>query len=104
MGQIMKQVQDMQAKMAKMQENLGGMSSEGASGGGLVKAVMNGKGEVKSLKIDPSLLNPAETDVLEDMILAALAAAKTDIDALVAKETEKIMGGVKLPPGMKLPF
>lgn len=103
-GQMMKQVQTMQAKMTDMQGRLGDIEVEGAAGGELVKTVMNGKGELKSIKIDAKLVDPAEIEMLEDMIVAAVADAKTKADAAVAGETEKVMGGMKLPAGMKLPF
>ncbi len=103
-GQMMKQVQDMQAKMEKMQEKLGSVEVMGQSGGGMVQATMNGKSEVKKVKIDPTLVDPAEIEVLEDLIVAAVNDAKAKMDAEVARETESMMGGMKLPPGIKLPF
>lgn len=103
-GQMMKQVQTMQAKMTDMQNRLGDIEMQGQSGGGLVQATMNGKGELKAIKIDAKLVDPAEIEMLEDMIIAAVADAKAKADATVAGETEKVMGGMKLPPGMKLPF
>ena len=104
MGQIMKQVQQMQGKMNTMQENLVHIEAEGQAGNGLVKARMNGKGELKELKIDPSLVDPEDIEMLEDTVLAAINNVKAHIDAEIAKETEKVMGDVKLPAGMKLPF
>jgi len=104
LGQMMKQVQDMQARMADMQDKLSELEMEGASGGGLVKATLNGKGVVRVVKIDPSLVNPAEVDVLEDMIVAALNDAKTKVDAEVQARMGKLTGGLNLPPGFKLPF
>ena len=103
-GQMMKQVQDMQAKMAQMQEKLGTIEVTGQSGGGMVQATMNGKAEMKKLKIDPKLIDPAEIEMLEDLIVAACNDAKAKTDAEIAAETEKMMGGMKLPTGMKLPF
>lgn len=101
---MMKQVQEMQAKMADMQGRLGDMEVTGQSGGGAVVATMNGKGELKKIKIDPKLADPAEIEMLEDLIVAACSDAKAKVDAQTASETEKLMGGVKLPPGVKLPF
>jgi nucleoid-associated protein EbfC len=103
-GDMMRQVQDMQAKMAQMQEKLGTIEVLGQSGGGRVQATMNGKGEMKKLKLDPKLVDPAEIEVLEDLIVAACNDAKGKMDAEIARETEQMMGGIKLPPGMKLPF
>ena len=103
-GQMMKQVQTMQAKMTDMQGRLGDVEVQGQSGSGLVQATMNGKGELKAIKLDPKRVDPAEIEMLEDMIVAAIADAKAKADAAVAGETEKVMGGMKLPPGLKLPF
>jgi len=103
-GQIMRQVQQMQDKMAQMQERLGTMEVSGQSGGGMVRATMNGKGEMKKIKIEPKLADPAEIEVLEDLIVAACNDARVRLDAAIASETEKAMGGMQLPPGMKLPF
>jgi DNA-binding YbaB/EbfC family protein len=103
-GQIMKQVQDMQAKMADMQGRLGDVEVIGQSGGGMVVATMNGKGELKKLKLDPKLVVADDVEILEDLIVAACNDAKAKVEAAVAGETEKMMGGLKLPPGMKLPF
>lgn len=104
MGQVMKQVQQMQGKMASMQENLVNIEASGQAGNGMVQAMMNGKGELQKIKIDPSLLDPEDVEMLEDMVLAAINDTKAKVDAVVATETEKTMGDVKLPPGMKLPF
>ena len=104
MGKMMKQVQDMQAKMGEMQAKMNDMEVEGQAGGGLVVATMSGKGELKKIKIDPKLVDPAEIEMLEDMIVAACRDAKAKVDAFIADETEKAMGGIKLPPGMQLPF
>ena len=104
MGQMMKQVQDMQAKMNLMQAKLGDTEMTGQAGGDLVVATMNGKGDLKKLKIDAKLVDPSDIEMLEDMIVAAIGDAKAKIDAMIASETEKAMGGLKLPPGMKMPF
>ncbi len=103
-GAMMKQVQEMQGKMAAMQEQLGSIEVTGQSGGGMVVATMNGKGELKKIKLDPKIVDPADLEMLEDLIVAACADAKAKVEAHVAGETEKMMGGIKLPPGVKLPF
>jgi nucleoid-associated protein EbfC len=103
-GQMMRQVQDMQAKMADMQKQLMDVEVTGQSGGGMVIATMNGKGELKKIKIDPKLADPNECEMLEDLVVAACSDAKAKAEAHIAGETEKMMGGLKLPPGMKLPF
>ena len=104
LGQLMKQAQEMQAKMAEMQESLGQIEIEGVAGAGLVKVTLNGKGEMRRLRIDPTLANPDEVEILEDLIVAAHNDAKGRIEARVQEETQKLMGGIPLPPGMKLPF
>ncbi len=104
LGQLMKQAQQVQAKMAEMQEKLAAMEVDGAAGGGLVRATVTGKGELKRLKIEPSLVDPKEVEVLEDLVVAAVNDARGKIDALTAEEMKKVTGGIPLPPGMKLPF
>ena len=104
LGNLMKQAQAMQGKMAEMQERMGAMEVDGASGGGLVKATITGKGELKRLKIEPSLVDPKEVEVLEDLVVAAINDARAKVDAAAAEEMKKVTGGLALPPGMKLPF
>ena len=101
---LMKQAQQMQTKMAEMQEKLGTLVVEGAAGGGLVRATVTGKGELKHLKIEPSLVDPKEVEVLEDLVVAAVNDARGKVDAMAADEMKKVTGGLALPPGMKLPF
>jgi DNA-binding YbaB/EbfC family protein len=104
LSKIMKQAQELQTKMAEMQENLAALEIEGSSGGGMVRATMNGKGELKAIQIDPSLLNPEESEILEDLIVAAQNDAKTKVEARSAEEMSSLTGGLPLPPGMKFPF
>jgi DNA-binding YbaB/EbfC family protein len=103
-GQMMKQAQEMQAKMAEMQQRLAELEGEGQAGAGLVRATLNGKGELRRIRIDPSLLAADEAEVLEDLVIAAFADAKGKVEAQVQEETSRLMGGLKLPPGLKLPF
>lgn len=103
-GQLMKQAQEMQSKMAQMQEEMKNIFVEGHAGGGLVKVTLNGKGEVQKIKIDPSLLKPEEGDMLEDLVMAAFNDAKSKVEERAAEEMSKITGGLKLPGGMSLPF
>ncbi len=102
--QMLKQAQQMQARMAEMQAKLAEIEVTGSSGGGMVQVTLNGKSEVKNLKLDKSAVDPNETEVLEDLILAAFNDAKARADRLATEEMEKLTGGLKLPPGMKLPF
>jgi DNA-binding YbaB/EbfC family protein len=104
LGALIKQAQEMQARMAEMQEKLASIEVTGASGGGMVRATVTAKGAVRQVKIDPSLVNPAEIEVLEDLIVAALNEARTKADALASEEMQKLTGGLDLPAGLKLPF
>lgn len=103
-GNMMRQVQDMQAKMAKMQDRLGDTQFTGQAAGALVSVTITGKGETKAVKIDPKAIDPSDIEMLEDLIVAACNDARTKMEQEVAKETEQMMGGLKLPPGVKLPF
>jgi DNA-binding YbaB/EbfC family protein len=103
-GQLMKQAQQMQTRMAEMQAKLAEVEMSGQSGGGMVVAVMNGKGELKKITLDKAAVDPEDVEILEDLIIAAVNDAKTKVEAYVAGETQKMMGGLPLPPGMKLPF
>ena len=104
LGQMMKQAQQMQAKMAEMQEGLEALEISGAAGGGLVSVILNGKGEMRAIKIDPSLVNVDEVEVLEDLVTAAFNDAKAKVEAHMQEEMAKLTGGLNLPPGMNLPF
>jgi DNA-binding YbaB/EbfC family protein len=102
--QLMKQAQQMQAKMQEAQQKLETMVVEGTAGGGLIKVTMTCKGEVTALKIDPSLVNKEEIDMLEDLLIACLNDAKAKSQKLMEEEMSKVTGGLQLPGGMKLPF
>ena len=104
LSQMLKQAQEMQSKMAEMQTALADLEVTGQSGGGFVTVTLNGKGEIKRVKIDPKLADPNEVEVLEDLIVAAAKDAKTKADAEVAEQMSKLTGGLQLPPGFKLPF
>jgi DNA-binding YbaB/EbfC family protein len=99
---MMKQAQELQGRMQKLQEELAALEVEGQSGGGLVKARLNGKLEALGLKIDPSLIKPEEAEILEDLIVAALQDAKRKAEAAVQGKMQEITGGLALPPGLKL--
>jgi hypothetical protein len=104
LGNLMKQAQQMQARMGELQARLAEIDVGGAAGGGAVQVTVNGKGEVRRVKIDPSLVKPEDVEVLEDLIVAACNDAKGKAEALAAEEMQKLTGGLNLPPGMKLPF
>ena len=103
-GQLMKQAQQMQTRMAEMQAKLAEVEMTGQAGAGMVTALMNGKGELKKVKLDKTIVDPDDIEMLEDLIIAAVADAKAKIETHIAGETQKLMGGLPLPPGMKLPF
>lgn len=99
---VMKQVGEMQARVQKMQEELGAMEIEGQAGAGLVKVTLSGKGDMKKVAIDPSLMKPEEAEILEDLVVAAAQDAKSKLDAQLQAKMQEMTGGLPLPPGMKL--
>jgi nucleoid-associated protein EbfC len=99
---MMKQAQELQGRMQKMQEELTGLEVEGQSGAGLVKIKLNGKLDVRGLKIDPSLIKPEDAEMLEDLIVAAFQDAKVKAEAAVQVKMQEVTGGLALPPGLKL--
>ena len=101
---MMKKAEELKTKMAEMQENLGNILVEGSSGGGLVTVSMSGKGELKGLKIDPSLFKEDDVEVLEDLIVTAHNEAKGKAEAEMNRRMAEMTQGLPLPPGMKLPF
>ena len=104
MAKMMKQAQEMQGKMAQMQDDLENVTVVGESGAGLVKATATAKGELKALDIDPSIFNGDEKEVVEDLILAAIKDAQSKASERAQSEMAKMTEGLGLPPGMKLPF
>jgi nucleoid-associated protein EbfC len=104
LGDMMKQVQAMQSRMADMQAKIEHMTVQGQSGGGMVKVTLNGKGVMKSVAIDPTLLKAEEREIVEDLIVAAHNDAKAKAEAMMAEEMKQVTGGLALPPGMTLPF
>jgi hypothetical protein len=101
---IMKKAQAMQSKLAETQEELARAEVEGESGGGLVKVTMSGKGDLKTLTLDPSLMKPEEVEVAQDLIVAAFADAKGKAERIAGEKMQEMTAGLPLPPGMKLPF
>jgi DNA-binding YbaB/EbfC family protein len=104
MAKMMKQAQDMQAKMADMQTELETITVVGESGAGLVKATATAKGVLVGLDIDPSIFTPDDKEVAEDLILAAIKDAQAKASEKAAEEMGKLTEGLGLPAGMKLPF
>lgn len=101
---LMKQAQQMQERMQEMQARMETMEVEGIAGAGLVAVTLNGKGDLKRLRIDPKVVDPADTEMLQDLIVAAHTDAKRKIEATTSAEMQKVTAGMPLPPGMKLPF
>jgi DNA-binding YbaB/EbfC family protein len=101
---MMKKAQELQGKMQEFQENLGNLLIEGRSGGGLVTVTMNGKGELRGLKIDPSLFKEDSIEIIEDLIVTAHNDAKQKAEAEVQSKMSEMTAGLPLPPGMKFPF
>lgn len=99
---MMKQAQELQGKMQQMQAEMENMECAGASGAGLVTVILNGKGDMKALKVDPSLIKPDEHEILEDLIVAAHADAKARLERELQDKMRSVTGGLPLPPGMKL--
>ncbi|GBQ37361.1 YbaB/EbfC family nucleoid-associated protein [Gluconacetobacter azotocaptans] len=101
---LMKQATQMQARMEEMQSTLEGMTIEGSAGAGMVNVTLNGKGDLKAVKIDPKLADPTEMEMLQDLLVAACADARKQLDERAAEEMKKVTGGMNLPAGLKFPF
>jgi nucleoid-associated protein EbfC len=97
---MMKQAMELQSKMKALQDELAQVEVTGTSGGGLITAVMTAKMEVKSLKIDPSLIKSDEAEVLEDLIVAALNDARRKAESAMQDKMASLTGGLQLPPGL----
>ena len=99
---VMKKMGEMQARMQQMQEDLGALEIDGQAGAGLVKVTLTGKGDMKRVAIDQSLMKPDEAEILEDLIVAATQDAKAKLDVEVQVRMQEVAGGLPLPPGLKL--
>ncbi|MCO6416481.1 YbaB/EbfC family nucleoid-associated protein [Siccirubricoccus sp. KC 17139] len=104
LGNMLKQAQQMQTRMQEMQAKLEAAVVEGVAGAGMVKVTLSGKGDLKRVAIDPSLMTADDREVLEDLLVAAHADAKQKVEASMAEEMQKATAGLNLPAGMKLPF
>jgi hypothetical protein len=104
LGQMMKQVQEMQEKMQSIQAQMEDLSVEGSSGAGMIIIMLNGKGVVREVKIDPSIVDPNDVGLLEDLVAAAVNDARSKVDGKVAEKMQEVSGGITLPPGFNLPF
>ena len=104
LSQMLKQAQAMQSQMADLQAQLGDIEIEGRGGGDMVTVTLNGKGEMRRLRIDPTVLAAGDGEVIEDLIVAAHNDARAKVEARMAEEMAKLTGGLNLPEGFKLPF
>ncbi len=103
LGDMMKQVQQMQAKMDQMQAELEKAEVEASSGGGMIKVVANGKHEIKSISIDPEVVDKDDVEMLQDLIVAAVNQIHQKVQELQAEQMSGLTGGIKIP-GLNLPF
>ncbi|MEJ1159593.1 YbaB/EbfC family nucleoid-associated protein [Prosthecomicrobium sp. N25] len=101
---MMKQAKEMQSRMSGLQDELALIEVTGVSGAGLVTVTVTGKGEMKSVKIDPSLMKPDEAEILEDLVVAAHRDAHGKVEQAIQAKMAELTGGLGLPPGFKLPF
>ena len=99
-NKMMKQMQQAQQKMAAVQDELAGKTVEATAGGGMVKVVMSGDGNLRSLEIEREVVDPEEIDMLQDLIVAAVNEGKRKSSELAAAEMQKAAGGMGLPPGL----
>ncbi|MGH6944630.1 MAG: YbaB/EbfC family nucleoid-associated protein [Geminicoccaceae bacterium] len=104
LGNMLKEAQKLQSRMADIQAKLGEAELVGSAGGGMVNVTLTGKGDLRKVKIDPSLVDPNEIEILEDLIAAAVNDGKAKVEAYVQEEMSKLTGGLNLPGGLKLPF
>lgn len=99
---MMKQAAQLQSKMQELQAELDIVTVEGAAGAGLVTVTLNGKGDLKGVRVDDSLMKPSEKEILEDLLVAAHADARRKAEAMLQEKMKALTGGLPLPPGMKL--
>jgi nucleoid-associated protein EbfC len=104
LGNMLKEAQKLQSRMAEIQAKLSDVELDGTAGGGMVTVTLNGKGETRRVKIDPALADPNEVEILEDLLVAAFNDAKSKVETHVQEEMGKLTGGLNLPGGLKLPF
>ncbi|MGQ3671909.1 YbaB/EbfC family nucleoid-associated protein [Xanthobacter sp. TB0136] len=97
---MMKQAKELQERMQQMQAELENTEVEGSSGAGLVQVRLTAKGECRSVRIDPSLVKPEEVEILEDLLVAALADARAKSERVMQEKMQAVTGGLSLPPGL----
>jgi DNA-binding YbaB/EbfC family protein len=99
---LMKQAAELKSKMEAMQAELDSVEVEGISGGGMVRLTLSGKGEMKAVRIDETLMKPSDKEIIEDLIVTAHADARRKVEAVLQEKMKAVTGGLPLPPGMKL--
>ena len=99
---LRKQAAELKSKMETMQAELDSVEVGGVAGGGMVKVTLTGKGEMKAVRIDESLIKPSDREIIEDLIVAAHADARRKAEAVLQEKMKAVTGGLPLPPGMKL--
>jgi DNA-binding YbaB/EbfC family protein len=99
---LMKQAAEIKSKMEAVQAELDAIAVEGTAGGGMVSVTLSGKGDMRGVRVDPSLLKPEERQILEDLIVAAHADARRKAETLLQEKMKTVAGGLPLPPGLKL--
>jgi len=103
-GNLMKQAQQMQANVQRVQAEIAALEVTGEAGGGMAKVTMNGKHEVTRVTLDPSIVSSDDKEMLEDLIAAAINDAVQKVARTTQEKMAAVMGGMNLPPGLKLPF
>lgn len=101
--EMMKQARELQEKLEAVQREVAAMEIEGSAGGGLVRAIVDGKGALKSLAIDPSVVKADEVEILEDLVVAAVSEARGKAESAAQAKMQELAGGLSLPPGFSLP-
>ena len=101
---LMSKAKEMQQKMVDMQAEMETVTADGTAGGGMVTVTLTGKGAMQGIKIDPSVFQEDDVEILEDLIIAAHGDAKSKIETIMQEKTAEMTAGLPLPPGMKLPF
>jgi DNA-binding YbaB/EbfC family protein len=101
--EMMKQARELQERLESLQREVAAMEIEGSAGGGLVRVTVDGKGGLKAVNIDPSVVKPDEVEILEDLIVAAVSEARGKAESAAQSKMQELAGGLPLPPGFTLP-
>ncbi|CBI75856.1 conserved protein of unknown function [Bartonella clarridgeiae 73] len=104
MMNIIKKAKEMQTKMQQIQSELATLEATGIAGGGLVNITINGQNTISSIKIDTSLMNPKDVEILEDLVIAAYNDAKIKLDVIIEEKTKSVTAGMPIPSNFQFPF